>query len=113
MLLENNVKTVFENGVLTAFVIGDVDHHNAKLARFEIDRCLEEMRPKKMILDLSAVSFMDSSGLGLILGRYSKAKELGSEFAVANPNEASLKIIKLAGGERIINIISRSGDTED
>ncbi len=100
-----NVKSTFEDGVLTEFISGDIDHHNAKAARRRIDREAESYRPRCLILDLSGVNFMDSSGLGLILGRYTKARDLGIDFAVQSPTDATMKILNLAGGERIIKII--------
>ncbi len=102
---DSNVKLEAENGILTACIIGEIDHHNAKFARRKIDVELESTRPGELILDLSGVNFMDSSGLGLILGRYNKATELGIGFAVKNPTPATMKILSLAGGERIIKII--------
>ncbi|MBR5632565.1 MAG: STAS domain-containing protein [Clostridia bacterium] len=105
----NSVKNVeFESsgGILIAHVKGEVDHHNAGVARHAIDRELERERPSQLALDLSAVSFMDSSGLGLILGRYNKASELGVKFTVRNPTPATMKIISLAGGERIFDVIT-------
>ena len=101
-----NVDITYDGGVLTAFVKGEVDHHNAKGARRRIDREMEEKCPSEVVLDLGGVNFMDSSGLGLILGRYSKATELGIKFSVKNPTTATMKILKLVGGERIFNIIN-------
>jgi len=63
-----------------------------------------EEGPCKLILDLSAVDFMDSSGLGLILGRYSVMKSIGGELVVLNPTAGVMKILSLAGAERIIKI---------
>lgn len=63
-------------------------------------------RPDELILDLSRVSFMDSSGLGLILGRYTKAVEMGIRFKVANPTPQIKRILDLAGTERLIKIES-------
>lgn len=100
-----NVKCTFDDGVLTAFISGDIDHHNAKAARRRIDRETESCRPRQLILDLSGVNFMDSSGLGLILGRLTKARDLGIVFAVKSPTDATMKILNLAGGERLIKII--------
>lgn len=108
-----NVEFSNENGMLIAFVKGEVDHHNASSARRAIDRELEKIRPAQLALDLSAVSFMDSSGLGLILGRYNKAVELGVKFTVRNPTSATMKIISLAGGERIFDVITDHIENEN
>ena len=72
--------------------------------RSKIDTKLYIQRPEELILDLSGVNFMDSSGLGLILGRYTKAVELGILFKVANPSPQIRKILDLAGTERLIKI---------
>ena len=61
-------------------------------------------RPKKVNLDVSGVSFMDSSGLGLILGRFTLARELGGELRIVNPNQSVEKILDLAGTSRLIPI---------
>lgn len=102
---DSNVDITVSDGVFTAFIKGEIDHHNAKSARRKIDREIETLRPREVILDLSGVNFMDSSGLGLILGRYNKATELGIAFSVSHPTPATMKILTLAGGERMINII--------
>jgi hypothetical protein len=57
---------------------------------------------------MSAVDFMDSSGLGLIMGRYNTMKEVGGGITVADPNPATKKIMTLAGMERIIKIVHTS-----
>lgn len=94
----------FSNGLLVVRISGEIDHHSAAEMRKDIDNELYEATPQKLILDLSGVDFMDSSGLGLILGRYGRMRELSGELVVLNPTEAVLKIIKLAGAERIIKI---------
>ncbi|MBQ6262466.1 MAG: anti-sigma factor antagonist [Clostridia bacterium] len=91
-------------GRLTALIKGEIDHHNAKKIRAEIDAEIMKSRPAALVLDLSEVTFMDSSGLGLILGRYSKASDLGIAFSVSNPTGPTQKILDLAGMERIIRI---------
>lgn len=89
---------------LTAFVCGEIDHHAARDVRYIIDLEMAKAHPKSLVLDLSGVSFMDSSGLGLILGRYNKAVELGIEFAVKKPSASAARILKAAGAGRIIKI---------
>lgn len=83
---------------------GEIDHHNAVFLRTGIDKLIREKRPKKIVLDLSAIRFMDSSGLGLIMGRFQLVQRLGGELILRNPNEAVLRICRLVGMERIIKI---------
>ena len=90
--------------ILSIRVRGEIDHHTASAIRQGIDATLFEKRPKKLLLDLSAVSFMDSSGLGLIMGRYSVMKELGGEMTVWNPSRETRSILNLAGMERLVRI---------
>lgn len=83
---------------------GEIDHHSARKFRGEIDELIYYYRPKKVLLDLSKITFMDSSGLGLILGRFTLAKELGGELIIVNPSESVKKILDLAGTSRLIKI---------
>ncbi len=101
---ENLMKSITSGKVLTIFLDGDVDHHNARIIRGKIDTKVFLQRPDELILDLSRVTFMDSSGLGLILGRYAKAVEMGISFKVANPTPQIKRILDLAGTERLIKI---------
>ena len=96
----------FSGGLLVVRIIGEIDHHSAVSMRTGIDAEIFERRPAKLILDLSSVDFMDSSGLGLILGRYATVQKVGGELVVLNPNEGVVKILKLAGAERILKIES-------
>ena len=93
------------NGILTASVKGEIDHHNAGSVRQKIDIRMMSERPKELVLDLSGVSFMDSSGLGLILGRYARGSELGISVSVSNPTAAASKILDLAGMERLVKTV--------
>ena len=80
---------------------GEIDHHTAGSIKKSIDSKLFSARPEVICLDLSKVSFMDSSGLGLILGRYQLAKEIGCSFVLKNPNENVMKILKIAGCDKL------------
>lgn len=101
---ENTLRCISTGKTLTVFLEGDIDHHNARSIRSRIDTKVYIQRPDELILDLSRVSFMDSSGLGLILGRYTKAVELGIVFKVQNPTPQIKRILDLAGTERLIQI---------
>ena len=98
------IKSITSGKTLTVFLDGDIDHHNSRIIRSKIDTKIYIQRPDELVLDLSRVCFMDSSGLGLILGRYTKAVEMGIIFKVANPTPQIKKILDLAGTERLIKI---------
>ena len=82
---------------ITASLSGELDHHTAAKARELIDARLERYTPKLCIMDFSRVSFMDSSGIGLILGRRRAAGLFGGRVVIKNPSRYAEKIIKLAG----------------
>ncbi|MBO7195727.1 MAG: anti-sigma factor antagonist [Clostridia bacterium] len=86
---------------LTAHIQRDLDHHSAKSIREQIDRRLFETRPSVLVIDFTKVEFMDSSGLGLILGRVEKASALGAEVLVSGASPTLMKLIRLSGIERV------------
>ena len=89
---------------LVVRVLGDVDHHTSLGLREEIDRQMLAASPRRLVLDLSGTEFMDSAGLGLILGRYRKAREAGCELILLRPTGAILRILHLAGVDGMLNI---------
>lgn len=88
--------------VLELILQGEIDHHSAVRVRTEIDRLLMERQPEQVILDLSRIDFMDSSGLGLIMGRYALMQRLGGELILRNPSKGILRIFELAGLGRMV-----------
>ena len=90
--------------MLVVAPLGEIDHHETKNLRQDIDEQLIDLLPKKLVFDFSRTAFMDSSGLGLILGRYNKAQSLGIEFEIVNPGQKIMKIITMAGVDKIIKI---------
>ena len=94
-----------ENGsTLTATPTCEIDHHTAKFIREKIDKALFRTRAEILVLDFSEVRFMDSSGIGLIMGRHVRMQEVGGKLSVREPNERIVKIFELAGLGRIIKI---------
>lgn len=87
--------------VLHAELTGEIDHHTAKGIREEIDKQLYALLPKKMVLSLSGVGFMDSSGLGLIVGRLVTAKEIGAVMELVGVDKRTMRIFEMAGLERM------------
>ena len=98
---------------ITASIYGDLDHHTAKYIRSGIDSAIHENNPKKLIIDFSNVTFMDSSGIGLVMGRYKIMNEISGEVLIANPPAYIRKVMQLAGLHRLSRIISCSSPEED
>lgn len=93
-----------EGEALIVFIKGEIDHYSAVWIRAEIDSKIAEVRPKKTVLSLSQIDFMDSSGIGLIMGRYARMQKLGGELILRDPGERVERICRLAGLERIVSI---------
>ena len=87
-----------------AYIFGEIDHHNAKSAREALDKIIEEQQPITFGLDLSGVSFCDSSGLGLVMGRMRKCSSVVSNMVVLNPSDAAHRILQIAGMDKILKI---------
>lgn len=98
------IKFKKEKESLTAFLEGEIDHHTAAFARNEIDTELGSEAPNKLILDFGGVTFMDSSGIGLVMGRYKLASGIGAELIVANIPDNIYKLMKLAGLEKLATL---------
>ena len=101
----------FDDGILRVAIYGDIDHHSAKRVRESIDAQILSKKPLTVILELNQVEFMDSSGLGLILGRYTVTGEIGARLVLSRPSRRIRRILELAGIERIIEI-EGDGDNE-
>ena len=86
-----------KNGALTAALSGELDHCLAAVVRARIDDKVGEIMPDRLVLDISRITFMDSSGLGLIMGRYAYCKKLGVGFSLYGADERALKILDMAG----------------
>ena len=98
------ILTAEKDSCLLVRITGEIDHHTAPEIRQEIDGELERLRPEKLILDLGQTDFMDSSGLGLILGRMRKTEEMQVNFTLLNPSPSILKILRFAGVEKKLEI---------
>ncbi len=102
--MECSVTHTINGTELVITINGEIDHHSARPLRRKIDESLYYYRPKTVALDLSQVAFMDSSGLGLILGRFTLARELGGVLRIIDPSAEVLRILELAGTGRLVKI---------
>lgn len=98
------VKCESEGRNMRVTIDGDIDHHSAKYIREQIDTAIFYCRPSEVVMDLSKVSFMDSSGLGLILARFTRIREIGGHLKLLDPTPQTVKILELAGVGQLIAI---------
>ncbi len=89
---------------LIAEIKCELDHHSAKRIRERIDPAVFRYRPEVLVLDFTAVRFMDSSGIGLIIGRTEIASGVGATVKLTGLSETLMKLIRLSGIEKISGI---------
>lgn len=87
---------------LTVYLSGEIDHCSADRLRGEIEALLCDARIRRLTLDFSHVSFMDSSGVGMIIGRYKTMHERGGTVTACGLGPATEKLFHMAGLHRII-----------
>ena len=92
---------------IRVYLDGEIDHHSAVLVRAGIDERIILSRPQTVLLELSGVDFMDSSGIGLVMGRYKAMKSVSGRIRVENLSPSAYKVMKLAGLERLGEIKQR------
>lgn len=97
MLVDINVT----GEVVIAHLKGEIDHHTAREMREAIDSAIELNMPSLLMLDFSAVSFMDSSGIGLVMGRYRNLLKSGAELHITGVSPNVYKVMRLAGLEKL------------
>ena len=86
---------------LVARLSGEIDHHTAAPLREQIDTAVERQNPKRLRMDFSNVSFMDSSGIGLIMGRYRQMRIIGGDLRVCGAGERVRQMMRMAGLDRL------------
>ncbi|MCF6466469.1 anti-sigma F factor antagonist [Clostridium sp. Cult2] len=89
---------------------GELDHHTSEDVRKKIDQQYYNNNLLNIILDLRDLSFMDSSGIGLIMGRYKNCKERKGKVLIVSSNSYIDRILKMSGLLKIINIYSSIDD---
>lgn len=96
------IKINVSGNTLIAAPAGEIDHHSAAEVRKRIDSAIEQNRCKNVIFDMNNVEFMDSSGIGIILGRYNKVSMSGGKVYITGESDYMRKILDMAGIFKII-----------
>lgn len=91
------------NKILIVTLIGELDHSSAEEVRIKIDDRIERDDIRKVILNFSKVTFMDSSGIGAVVGRYKKINNKGGKLCIAETSKNVDRIFEMAGLYKLIN----------
>ena len=94
-----------ENRQLTIELSGELDHHTAKGLMDAIDRCMEQNLPTKTILDMGELTFMDSSGIAVVLRAKRRMEALGGNLVVVNIPKQAARVLETAGLARYVKLI--------
>lgn len=86
-----------KNKTLIILIAGEIDHHSSKELRSKTESALEQMGGRNIIFGFQEVTFMDSAGIGVMIGRYKQVQSLGGRIAIACPNEKIEEMIQLSG----------------
>ena len=98
------ISTSFDAGRLTVFLSGELDHHEARCAMHRIEELLDEYIPRDCALNLAGLSFMDSSGIAVIIRVSRRMTALGGRAWVENPARQPQRVLDAAGIERLVPV---------
>jgi stage II sporulation protein AA (anti-sigma F factor antagonist) len=94
-----------KHSVLCIRLVGELDHHTAEELRTRVTTSLEKNKINHIVLNLEHLGFMDSSGLGVILGRYKQIKNAGGEMVVCSISPAVKRLFEMSGLFKIIRLV--------
>ncbi|GFN35924.1 anti-sigma F factor antagonist [Tepidimicrobium xylanilyticum] len=101
-----NLSLEILNEHLIVTLKGELDHHTSEEIRKKVDQKYLNKNLRNIVLDLSDLKFMDSSGIGLIMGRYKNCKERNGSISIISTNPYINRMLNMSGLPKIIKIYS-------
>lgn len=99
-----NIELEIINDVLCIRLDGELDHHFAEDLRLKATNAIEKNNIRHIVLNLANLSFMDSSGLGVILGRYKQIKQIGGEMVICAISPSIQRLFDMSGMFKIMKL---------
>ena len=99
-----NVGSSFENGLLRLYLEGELDHHAAKRAMIIIEDKVDSSLPRECVIDMAHLTFMDSSGIAVVLKTYKLMTALGGKVWIENAPKQAARVLDAAGIDRIVKM---------
>ena len=106
------VELSYEKCRLKAALSGEIDHHHAAFLRERIDQALAKYQPPTLVLDFDAVTFMDSSAVGLVMGRFKLLSAYGGGLEVLNLSPMAYHMMLLSGLQTLAKLSPKQIQTE-
>lgn len=100
--MPRNMRIEVDESLLIIRFAGELDALSSKQYREKIGETLERLTPPQVIMDFSEITFIDSSGIGLILGRFNQLKEWGGKLIISGLNAYSATLFRVSGLSRLI-----------
>jgi stage II sporulation protein AA (anti-sigma F factor antagonist) len=94
-----------KDNVLIIRLVGELDHHTAEKLRQQVEQIIEQEGVRHILLSLAELTFMDSSGLGVILGRYKQITQLGGKMIICSISPSIYRLFELSGMFKILQIV--------
>ena len=101
------ISSRYSDGRLLIQLHGELDHHSARQAIAEITEAVDSNLPRELLLDMSRLSFMDSSGIAVIIKTNRRITETGGRMIIASPQRQPLKVLDAAGIEKLVEVHSK------
>ncbi len=98
-----NVVCNCNNRNLIVKIIGEIDHHTSIEIKEKLDKEITRSNAKNIVFDFSEINFMDSSGIGMLLGRYKIISQMGGKLLLVSVNSSLNKIFQMSGLYKIMN----------
>lgn len=96
------ISTIKKNKTLIVKIQGEIDHHTCEILKNKVDNTLHNMNGKNIIIDMNQVTFMDSSGIGVIIGRYKLVKGIGGNICIISNSPVVNKMLEFSAISKII-----------
>lgn len=96
--------SAYKDGRLTLYLQGELDHHGVRNTMGLIDKLIDDFLPRDCVIELSQLSFMDSSGIALILKVHRRMQQCGGRAWIENAEKQPLRVIDASGIDRIVNV---------
>ncbi|MBR5157010.1 MAG: anti-sigma F factor antagonist [Clostridia bacterium] len=105
-----DIKLQTKGSTLIASLSGELDHHSAKAVKDMIETAIVNKSAQNMVFDLTNLTFMDSSGIGLMIGRYKLITSIGGKVCIVSKSKTLNRLISMSGLTKLMDIYQTTDD---